>query len=454
MSAVGAAQVCSLGVSFLMAIVLARWLEPAGRGSFVLANLIATTVTTILAFGLPVSGTTFMLRREYPVQKVFSNTLTLALVRSAVSGAVVGLVWLIWAKFRALGLPVFLLVWAICAMETLYVLARGLLFSVGRMAQWAAADVGANLLLLMLMAGSWLVGKPGAVPYALFLYVLVRVAGIAYTLHAARRFVRFSLGYDRTVVRALLRFGSRNFLSDMVWTVGPRMDMYVVGGAMSAASLGIYSIATGLADRMTSVMTVVPTGLYRFQATSDNENRRVENLTVRALRLSLALGLVMSMGIVLVSRFAIPLFFGSEYASAALPLGILTIGATIGISFHIFRGFLTGYRMRPEVSAVFGVALVVVSTAANLLLVPRFGIAGAAGASLAATLAVFLPFALYFRRVSGATWSEMLLVNREDVQMVGQATRDLLLRIRRKMRSRAAGSPVELPNVKPQEHGA
>jgi len=454
MSVVAASQACSLVVNLALAVVLSRWLEPAGRGAFVLANLVAQTVTIILAFGLPVSGTTFMLRREYPVQKVFSNALTLALARSALSGLAVGLVWLLWAKFRSLGLPVFFLVWGICALETLYLLARGLLFSTGQMVRWASADIGVNLLLVLLAAGSWLAGRPGAVAYALLLYVATRVAGVAYALRAGRRSVRFRAEFDRPMISALLRFGFRNFLSDMVWGFGPRMDMYVVGGALSTASLGIYSIAAGMADKMTTVMLTIPTGLYRFQATAENDSRRVERLTLRALRLSLAAGVLMSLAMAMLARFAIPLLFGSEYSSAALPLGILTIGATIGISFHIFRGFLTGYKMRPEVSAVFGVALVVINTAANLLLVPRFGIGGAAGASLAGTLVVFLPFALYFRRVSGATWKEMLLLNREDVAVVRRASRDLLSRIRRVARNRAAETPVELPSARSHKHVA
>jgi O-antigen/teichoic acid export membrane protein len=445
MSVVAVSQAVSLVVNLALAVVLSRWLEPAGRGAFVLANLIAQTVTIVLAFGLPVSGTTFMLRRDYPVQRVFSNALTLSLARSVLSGLVVGLVWLVWSKFRALGLPVFFLVWGICAIETLYLLARGLLFSTGQVGRWALTDIGVNFMLVLLAAGSWLAGQPGAASYALLLYVAARLAGIVYALHAGRKFARFRPGFDREMFTALFRFGFRNFLSDVVWTFGPRMDMYVVGGALSTASLGIYSIATGLADRMTTVMLTIPTGLYRFQATAENDDRRVERLTLRALRLSLAAGVLMSFAMVLLARFAIPLLFGSEYSSAALPLGILTIGATLGISFHIFRGFLTGYRMKPEISAVFGLALVVACTAANVLLVPRFGIVGAAFASLAGTLAVFLPFAGYFRRASGATWTEMLVLNRDDLLVVRRAIRGLTERI-----AQGAGPGPRTPDPKPE----
>jgi O-antigen/teichoic acid export membrane protein len=221
------------------------------------------------------------------------------------------------------------------------------------------------------------------------------------------------------------------------------MDMYVVGGAMSAASLGIYSIATGLADRMTTVMTVVPTGLYRFQATSDNENRRVEKLTLRALRLSFALGLAISLAVVLVSRFAISLLFGKGYAMATIPLGILAVEATIGIGFYIFRGYLTGYRMKPEVSAVFGLVLVGLSTAASLILVRRLGITGAAIASLSGTVLVFLPFALYFRKTTGSSWRDMLLVTREDIGVVIAAARA----VARRVFNRPVRSIQPLPNT-------
>jgi O-antigen/teichoic acid export membrane protein len=445
--AVGVAQAGLLVIGLVTTVILSRWLEPTGRGEFVMALLVAATIGLLLQFGLPNSSTTFILRREFPTQTVFSTSLTLALVRVLLSGAGVAVAALLWGKFRLLGGATLLLVWGICAVDVLYVLARGLMFSVGRMRTWALLDLGISASFMALIAVTWFGGRGmdiggRAAAYALLLYLLVRVTGLVFAGAAIRDLVHIRPGLNRTVLRALLSFGVRNMLNNIAWTLGPRMDMYVVGAMLLPADLGIYSIATGLSDKMTTLLQTVPTGLYRFQATSRNEGNRVEQLTARAMRISLALGLLMAAGVAAAASFVVPLLFGRSYGPAIAPLMILSVGAIATVGLNIFQGYFTGFQMKPEVPALFGLALALVGTAGNLLLVRRFGIAGAAGANLLSAVLVLVPFAFYFRRQTGLDWRELFVPIRADISAGFELVRMGARRMRR-AKSDSAVPPSE-----------
>ena len=418
LGAVGITQVLSLAITFVTTIVVSRWLEPTGRGAFILALLIVQTVTLLLDFGLPGTTMTFLLRREYPVQSIVCNSFTLALARICLSLITVSAVWLSWGKFHVMGRHGLLLVAGICAADLLLLLIKNVLFGEGHMRRWASLEIGVAASFMLLIGTSWVFSIGGGALYVLTLYLAVRLVGLVFAAAAIRRLVRPRLRFERPVIRAMLKFGFRNMLNNITWALGPRVDMYVVSATLPAAALGIYSVATGMADKMLSVMYTIPTGLYRFQATTDNADHRLEKLSARALRISIVLGLAMTVGVLALASLVIPFFFGSAYTPAVAPLMILSMSAVIAIGFHIFGGYITGYLMKPEIRAGFGVLLVVVNAGANLLLVPRLGIIGAALATLLSTVVVFVPFAWYFSRLTGLTIRELLLPGRQDIRTI------------------------------------
>jgi O-antigen/teichoic acid export membrane protein len=419
-SAVGTAQFAALAVNLGIAVVISRWLAPVGRGSFVLGTMVVQVVNMLLGLGLPVASATFLLRREHATQEVFSTSLFLTLVRIPIAGLVILGIWLFWSRFHSLGWLGLIVVWGMCAAETLYVLARNLLFSEGKMRSWMLSDITANVVLLGALGLSWLLMPKGTAVWALALCLVARLLSIGLAQRGVRLSVRLKPAWTGRMTRALMGFGLRGYLNNVVWEAGPRIGAYAVGTMLPIASLGVYSIATGLSEKVQGLLFAVPTALYRFQATAANAGRRVEYLTARALRVSLFAGLGMTLLASLSAPILIPLLFGRAFAAAVGPLVVLTLSVVLGISFHIFMGYIVGHRMRPEVSAGFGALLTAISVIANVLLVPRLGMNGAAIASLTATVVVFIPYLAYFVRLTGLTPKELLLLSRSDWELIGR----------------------------------
>jgi O-antigen/teichoic acid export membrane protein len=417
---VGASQTVNLLTGVLNVIVLSRWLEPAGRGTFVFLTLIAQFILLLLEFGLPNTITTFLLRQEYGFQTVFSNALFLALLRVCLCSFVAVITWLMWPKYNELGGQALLLVCLICAVDTLLMLAKTVLFTVGDMGRWLIIDAGIAVSLFTAIMLSWVFAVSNSPLYALLLYVFTRFIGMGVAFLFAGRYVMIRTAINGVIIRQIMRFSLKNVLNNVVWSVGNRADLYVVSAMMSPAMLGIYSVATGMADKMQSVLMAIPQGLYPSQAVAQDDGGRVENITARAVRLSLAIGIAAAVFVGIVSPFAVPFLFGAEYASAAVPLIVLSANSVFFIPFHLFGGYMTGRKMQPQISAAFGAIMVLINVAGNLLLIPILGILGAAFANLASTIVVLVLFAAFFARIAHIIPRDLFLVTYEDVYTLGQ----------------------------------
>lgn len=429
LGSVSTVQAVSMIVALLTTVVIARWLEPAGRGMFILALLIVQTVTLLLDLGLPGATMTFLLRREYPASAVINNSFFLAVARGALSLIITAGIWLAWSKFRALGLSGLLLVNGICVTDLLLLLLKNVLFGQGHLRRWAVLEIGVGTTFMVLISSSWLSGIGGSAGFALALYFAVRLAGLILAALDCRIRSLFQLKFDPPVFQALIKFGFRNMLNNITWALGPRVDLYVVSAWLTPAALGIYSLATGIVDKLLGLMYSIPTGLYRFQARSTSQNGSLEQLTARGLRISMVLGSVLVLSVVLTAGFLIPVLFGGAYAGAVKPLVILAPSLVFAIGFHIFGGYVTGYLLKPEVRAGFGLLLVLLNIGFNLLLVPLWGMTGAALATLTSSVLVFLLFAWYFIRTTDATLKQLTIPSREDIRAISTLVWQLFSRI-------------------------
>jgi O-antigen/teichoic acid export membrane protein len=134
--------------------------------------------------------------------------------------------------------------------------------------------------------------------------------------------------------------------------------------------------------------------------------------------LLLTAGVALAVG--LTSPFLIPLLFGEDFDPAIRPLALLLPGIVAYGPVTILVVYLSIRHARPNLSLVVAVTAMVTTAALSLLLIPRYGAEGAAGAStsgyvLGGVLAWFL-----FRRVAQQARDE---TRESDVALGGR--RDL-----------------------------
>lgn len=206
--------------------------------------------------------------------------------------------------------------------------------------------------------------------------------GVTATVLAIQR-TEFRLRFDwlavRNYAKTLLRFGFPSMVL-LVLTVGLyKIDILLVSYFRTSAETGFYRAALQVAE----FIWVISIGMEKImiQSTSDlwkkNDTAEITDLTSRMLKYVVLLTILVLIGIFVLSGEFLSLYFGSAYVQSVRPLRILLPGV---LAFAIARS------VWPVVQASGNLRLVVFSTSAavvinsvlNLVLIPRYGIEGAA----------------------------------------------------------------------------
>lgn len=184
-------------------------------------------------------------------------------------------------------------------------------------------------------------------------------------------------------LRELLSYGLRSWGKDVVGTLATEVDRAVLIGLVSPAALGLYVVAKHLARPTEALSNAVVTVL--FPEASRVENKNAVRLVARAARISTAVSCALVLPLALAAPPLLELLYGQEFGAATAPFRILLIDAVLlGFSSILMQAFMSSGR--PGVVTGLLVLGLVVNVIGMLVLVPAFGLPGAALAVLISTI--------------------------------------------------------------------
>jgi enterobacterial common antigen flippase len=182
--------------------------------------------------------------------------------------------------------------------------------------------------------------------------------------------------------RELLSYGLRSWGNDVVGTLATEVDRALLIALVSPAALGLYVVAKHLARPTVALSSAVVAVL--FPEASRVETKDAVRLLGRAARLSLAVACALVLPLALAAPPVLELLYGQEFAAAADPFRILLIDAVlVGFSSILMQAFMSSGR--PGVVTALLVLKLVINVIGMLILVPAFGLTGAAFAVIIST---------------------------------------------------------------------
>jgi O-antigen/teichoic acid export membrane protein len=247
--------------------------------------------------------------------------------------------------------------------------------------------------------------KAGAEPAALFAAALLLrpllpgVEGLAWaflastaagTVAAAALFARrFPLGaVARRLLAAegrgdLFRFSAPIGVYDLCNLLLQRVDLFLLNRLAPPAQVGVYSMAQNAAFSFKKVRQSFDPILIPVLAAADARGRREDLLrqyrTVTRWILLINLGLL---GAAACSARLIMGIFGGEFTAGAAALVVLTVAIMLNTVLGVSELFIL--IERPVLNLVNTLVALAIAAGAALALIPRFGMVGAAAASLLA----------------------------------------------------------------------
>ena len=215
------------------------------------------------------------------------------------------------------------------------------------------------------------------------------VVGSALTLGAdARQFISpFMSGrYDGRVMRDVLKYSMPLAFAYLLACSLMFADRFVVGALAGVQALGIYAVAVQLVERPTSLISVwittatFPAAVEALERGGLEVGRRQAGQNAAIL---LSLVVPACVGLALTSVHMANVLVGPEYRSGAALLVPIVAGAALfrNIGAHVIDHSFHMSRRSDLMLATYGVSAAV-NLALDFVLVPRFGMFGAAWASV------------------------------------------------------------------------
>ncbi|MFT7625377.1 MAG: O-antigen/teichoic acid export membrane protein [Myxococcota bacterium] len=212
-----------------------------------------------------------------------------------------------------------------------------------------------------------------------------------------------------------LHYGFRAYLSNILAFVNYRADLFLVNLLIDPAAAGIYAVSAQLARQVGVISQTVSTVLLPHLSSLDSEEQRRKRLTPLISRWVALITLLGAVALAIIAGPTLGIVFGSEFAAGFSVLLLLLPGAVTVAPGRILANDLAS-RGRPELNTYVSAVVVVVNLTGNLLLIPRFGLEGAAtSTSLAYILNLILRLAVY-SHFTGNRWADSLFVKPEDIR--------------------------------------
>lgn len=256
----------------------------------------------------------------------------------------------------------------------------GAFAALSAMQSLAALIIGAALIRLgfgLAEIAGWLVG----VWYALAAVSLLLVRGSL-----------LEPGEPPTEARSseFFSFSFKSFGAQLLWALTYQSDRLLVGSLLTMSQLGFYSLAAGMAQKFNTLCLAVSSAAFPIltQLHGAGEEERLRRFYLKTTELSLFLSLPIAiLSFVLAPRFLM-IWLGSKFSLVCTwPFRALVVANTVYLLMFIPSAVATG-QGAPQFAAYLNLGRILALAVLWPVLIPRFGIVGAALGMLGAEAVV------------------------------------------------------------------
>ncbi|KJK09963.1 MULTISPECIES: oligosaccharide flippase family protein [Pseudomonas] len=405
-------RLAMIALRLLRNVLLARILGPSERGLFALLSTLPDLISAATSGGL---------NTAVGYQAAKQRSMGLLLTQVLIFGCLVaGLLTLLCvALARAFGnelevtTQLGLLAWLLLLAVPLTVLKSGLLTlhnATGGVGAFNALRLSESLAPLLLFLGLFWMWHNAALEAALISWLLGISLVVVLGLFWLGRQHSIRLCWDRSGQRELLSYSAKSHPDVLFQQVILRSDYLFISAMLGSTALGHYAMASAAAELLLIVPEAVTTPLMKRLLQQD---AGMDKITPLALRLTATVMLGACLSMALIGEWLIVTLFGAEY-QPAYPALLALLPGLFGLCYaSILRLDLLGKNRPGTVSLMMGVGAAL-NLVLNIVLIPAYGIVGAAMASSIAYLAVTVAMLVLYCKLSRVPLWQTLLVLPSD----------------------------------------
>ncbi len=238
-------------------------------------------------------------------------------------------------------------------------------------------------------------------------HVLLSLALLRWRLPGPHRF-------DGEQVGPLMRYGALSISATTPSWLNGRMDQLVMGAFLSPQLLGLYAVAVAWSLAVTPVSNAFAQVILPRLTGAHDSADAAERLCATS-RIASGINALMGVGFLLITPLAVNVVFGPSFAPA-IPATMVLVVAAVCLGMNQFLEEAVRGLGRPGLATVAELCGFAVTAVGLAVLLPRFGILGAALASLLSYATVLVMLVVILRRRLGLRPRDLLLPRPADVR--------------------------------------
>lgn len=409
-------NIFSLLANLLLVILLTRVLGPEGYGLYNAVLVIPLLVVSFFQMGIRPSTVYLIGAGRNNADEVVS-----AVVSTLIITGLAGIIFsgIAYALMFKTGYTVLLVSLALVTipMRLASIYAGGVFLAKEEMKK-------ANLMnwltaLLMLLFGVILVWVlklkvAGALAGLMFSNLIVSV----YAINLLFKEYKVTISFHNPHIYKMLKLGVVYAASFLIIQLNYRVDIVLLQWLSDKRETGLYSLGVAVAELLWQIPLAI--GIVVMTRSANSSDQKLMNQsTARLLRLSLVVGVILSVFIFILAPFVIPLVFGSKFAESVTIIQTILPGIIMVIMYRILSGRLSGLG-KPVVAIAAFIPALILNVVINYFLIPKLG---GVGAAISTNISYFVGTVIYilsYCRITQTSLRELFTYSRQDFRIISE----------------------------------
>lgn len=409
-----ATKILRYAIRIIKNIVITRLLGPTDRGVFSLLTTITDLTIGFGNLGFGIGNIYLLAKQKYELKKILGNTL---LVTFLLGSCLVGIGYLVFSyegilKGDTNTVRAF-------APLVLFLIPLVLLQRYGEDIITAIKQI--HFLNIMELCFSAI---PVVLIFPLFLYTgeplkaalyswtaSIVVITLCYTLKILSK-ISFRPALSYSYFRESVSYGSRVYLSIVADIMVRKVDVLLVSHMLGAKSLGFYAVSVSVAEILLSFSSSVSQSFLPIRLGLQEKDAKI--VTPIVIRHVLFVMFLICLGVAVGGKLIILIMFGKAFLPAYSSVLWLLPGILALSIYSFLKSDMYSYNL-PGFVSWSSVAALVLNLLLNYILIPRYGINGAAISSSVAYGLSTTILLIKFVQLSKVSYREVLFINKAEI---------------------------------------
>lgn len=402
---------------FLNSLLIARCLGVEGKGQYTIFLLVSSMVYTFSNIGI-VPATVFFINKEkkYQQEIVIDNLLISILI--IIVGLILGTLMIIFGSNQLFGgMSKNYLFIALLAFPGYFLNINflGIIEAFREFKMYSYFSLLQKIFNIFLLLIAFIFFKYNSI-IALIIYIFTQylVALLMFIYLKQKKYLSLIFKRKKSYRKEIITYGFKSYLSNIIAYFNYRADLIIIAYYLNNYFVGLYSVVVTLAEQIWTFSASISTVLFPQLSGLEN-NKDKSELVFFVNRIVFMFSIVMSCLFFVFSNILIKFIYGNEYLQAVNAFKLLLPGIAIGGMTKILANYISS-NGKPEVNSLFSFICVIFNIILNIILIPSYGINGAAFATtISYVIGGFLKV-IYVKKTAKVSFFEILIVNISDIK--------------------------------------